>query len=240
MNLPLLDRLHRTGPFLAAAVLIACALAGGISVTKAEGTDEYFQHCKNVIEEVPYRIGDWIGRDEEVQPAAAELLRPNKILQRRYINTTTGHSAVLMIVHCKDAIDMGGHYPPNCYPSNGWEKGPAAPDSIEVAGVRYNAMRYEFSKYAGGVPARIRVLNFFIVPSARGAIHPDMREVERAGEFKQRAGLGAGQVQIITTYDTPVMTDEDRRAVEEQFVRAVEPTIGAIGGGIRPSQGGHP
>jgi len=51
-----------------------------------------------------------------------------------------------MIVHCGDVRDMIGHYPPVCYPANGWKPGPSAPTGIQVNQEDATAYRYEFSR----------------------------------------------------------------------------------------------
>ena len=56
---------------------------------------------------------------DEVPPEAQELLRPNAIFSRRF--QRPGEIGVhVLVVHCSDARDMIGHYPPICYPSSGW------------------------------------------------------------------------------------------------------------------------
>src|SRR6185295_1872887 len=89
---------------------------------------EHKRQVADVIEQVPWNIPPWHGEPKgQIQPEAQRLLRLNAMLSRQY--TCTDRPTVhILLVHCGDARDMTGHYPPICYPSSGWiaedESGP--------------------------------------------------------------------------------------------------------------------
>ncbi|MDY7108295.1 MAG: exosortase-associated EpsI family protein, partial [Planctomycetota bacterium] len=83
------------------------------------------------MEGVPFFVGDWVGEDEAVPREAQKLLRPNAILSRRY-RRPGGTWLHLLVVHCSDARDMLGHYPPICYPSAGWVAIPPPDPDVHV------------------------------------------------------------------------------------------------------------
>ncbi len=197
------------------------------------GAPEYFERVAGAIERVPYRVGHWIGRDVEAQPAAVRLLRPNKLMQRRYTHDATGEDLNLLIVHCGDVRDMTGHYPPVCYPAHGWrqESGEPATEVIQLLGQLAHARVYRFDLTREGASRRMSVVNFFVLPGSGGPITPDMADLERATQRRDSATLGSAQVQILTGER---MSEDQRREVVAEFVRAVEPALREVARGVEP------
>lgn len=107
-----------------AAVLGLALLAGFTAYKQTYPTPQdarpHLEAVRNAIETVPQRFEGWQSQPVEVPADALDLLQPNKILSRRYIRPGTGHEVTLLIVHCRSARDLAGHYPPVCYPSAGW------------------------------------------------------------------------------------------------------------------------
>lgn len=168
------------------------------------------------INAMPEAMGEWtVIEKPEPPPSASQLLRPNAIAAKVLRNETSGKQATLIIVQCRDARDMAGHYPPNCYPAHGWQvKGePLAPESVSMSFGEHavgsdggnGAARepllipyqvYEF-KRAGGVirEKRIRIFSFFAIPG-RGLV-PDIKYVKEAAEDYRVRPYGAAQIQVI-------------------------------------------
>src|SRR5215204_3249848 len=113
-------------PLLSAAVL-AGIVAENRRYLKPADFEPYHVRAKSAIESLPNKAGDWVGGDNDDVPREAQiLLKPNKILSRRYTDTSVAslnrpRSVNLLIVQCKLASDMVGHFPPICYPSHGME-----------------------------------------------------------------------------------------------------------------------
>ncbi|TVQ61642.1 MAG: exosortase-associated EpsI family protein [Phycisphaerales bacterium] len=228
-----LPGVHAAAPFLALLALLGVLLIGGFQPRQIAGTDAYFLEVKTEIEAMPYRIGRWIGQDAEVQEAATMLLRPNKILQRRYVDPVTQQAVSVLVVHCGDARDMNGHYPPVCYPAHGWLMQRRAQASVPVGRSLLPAMRYEFTRpeEVGGSLNRdgMVVANLFVLPGLGGEVVLDMSAVERVARSAERSGLGAAQVQVITPASMP---DDERDEVHRAFFSALEPVIRTIRAGV--------
>ncbi len=224
-------RLNRLGPAVSAVILIAIAVFRGFTPVEAAGIDEYFDEVRETVERIPYRIGPWIGRDGTPSESAQRLLKPNKIMQRDYTDPSTGAQVSLLIVHCGDTRDMEGHWPPNCYPRAGWDLASRPEEeSFTLEGVTYPAMKYSFEKGTSVASrSRLEIVNFFVMPGEVRSIVAGMDDVNRASQRRTTAGLGAAQVQILLPAG---LSDEDKRAVVEEFTRAVEPTVRVIAQGV--------
>lgn len=226
----LLQRLNSFGPFVAFGLLVAIALFKGFVPAKTAGVDEYFEAVRISVERIPYRIGSWVGRDGVPSEAAQRLLKPNKIMHRDYIDPATGARVGLLVVHCGDVRDMLGHWPPNCYPANGWVEQGREDATFMMGGLTMPAKDYSFVRGADSLTrTHQRIFNFFVLPESDRDIVANMDEVTRASQRRLAAGLGAAQVQILTPQS---MTDAERAAVVEQFIRAIEPTIQTIAQGV--------
>lgn len=162
---------------------------------------------------LPYTIGPWMGVDVDVPPAAAAMLHPNAILSRRYTRLPGGPSLHLVIIHCSDARDMLGHYPPVCYPAAGWsprDGGDAITLTVADAAVR--ARVYEFSRRIDvGREIGVRIVSFFVLPD--GSIAADMDALRAQSERLAFAARGAAQVQVVAAADEPI--DVVVRAAED-------------------------
>jgi len=230
-------RAHAASPWAALALLVACLFVGGFQPRRIAGTEAYFEEVKAEIETIPYRIGRWVGQDTAVQEAAQVLLRPNKILQRRYVDPLTQQWVTLLIVHCGDARDMNGHYPPVCYPGHGWVLSRRQTIDLEVGRSSVAAMRYEFMRPdetgLGLSSDSMVIANLFVLPGVDGEAVLDMSAVERVARSAERAGLGAAQVQVITDASMP---EDEREDVHRAFFSALEPVIRSIRAGVQGSE----
>src|SRR5215813_5782530 len=168
-------RFHFPLPLVAPAVSLA--LLGGIVTEhrrylKQEDFEPYHACAKAAIESLPLMIGSWNGfdADEEVPREAQVLLKPNRILMRRYTDTSVAsvnraRQVSLLIVQCKLSGDMVGHFPPICYPSHGYELVSSAPRDWQVGELCIPGIEYHFVKTNEGRPERTIIYNFFVVPT---------------------------------------------------------------------------
>jgi len=166
---------------------------------------------------MPYRIGMWAGRDADVPEAAVRLLRPNAMISRRFTNLERGLTIDFTIVHCGDARDMLGHYPPVCYPSAGWVADAsieAQPSSrsvresgasiarLSVAGRPTDVHHYHFSRIRDyGETVRVQIFNFFVLPS--GEITYDIGDVSRRTNWLGASVHGVAQIQLLMSASVP-------------------------------------
>ena len=215
----------RFAPAASAAVLGLMWVVRGVSVGPAPDTVAYFAEVAASIDSLPYKVGDWVGMDVEVQPAAVRLLNPNKLLQRRYRNAETGQSVQVLVVHCGDTRDMLGHFPPVCYPAHGWAQLDAQPARVRITQTDTPAMTYRFKRSLGENETEMVVTNFFVLPGTAELTAPDMNALNTAAQSLAASALGSGQVQIVTD---PTLTDKQRAEIVDGFLMALEPAIRAM------------
>lgn len=238
------SRLSRIAPALSAAILLALLATGGVDAHRHQGIEPYMASVRIAIENIPVAIGSAVGTNVEPTRAATDLLSPNKILQRRYLDPATGRGMSLLVVHCGDVRDMLGHFPPVCYPAHGWQPAQNRSTTIEIAGTSALAHVYEFVRTDDLIERRMTILNFFILPGSPGSsrggtasegagdgvtvgqIAADMRAVERVARLRGVAGLGVAQVQIVMD-GTPGVDEQTRIAGE--VLPVLEPLVRAIG-----------
>lgn len=227
-----MHRWMRGLPPVVSAIVLAIAAAGNIR--PAESGAEAAAHLERVaavIDAAPYRIGRWIGRDVEPTQAATNLLRPNRILQRTYTDPDDGSWFSVLIVHCRDARDMLGHYPPNCYPASGWAEAGARDVSWEGSGVSAAPARaYEFRRRRGVERDGLVILGLFATPFGATRLGPGLELVDEASRSRVDTAWGVGQVQVITTD----AADEAERAEMWAAARtALAPVLDAMTRGAR-------
>ncbi len=222
--------LGRIAPFACIAVLASLMLAGGLQARTPAGADAYRARVRHAIEAIPYKIGPAVGSDVEPTRAAQLLLTPNKIFQRRYTDPSTGWAQSLMIVHCNDARDMRGHYPPNCYPAHGWNAESAETVGITLETQQADAMRYTFTRRDDLIDRRMTVLDFFVIPEGGGSVFADMKKMGRTARSSDVGGLGVAQVQIVFDEDS---SPEWRERMVRESLAAIAPAIRVIGEGVR-------
>ena len=214
--------------YAATAVVLLALLADRTMLRMAPAeTDAYHATVREAIEALPAAIGSWAGTDTPVPEAAVRMLHPNIILSRRYENLdmSKNESVTLLIVHVRDARDVLGHYPPVCYPGQGWKTQQAAPIDWSVADMTIRGTGYEFGRDRLEGASRLYVDNFLIL--AGGETCRDMDGVELAAQDRSRKFFGAGQVQLV--YDGRT-TPQRRREISEEFLKSTEPALRAIAG----------
>lgn len=211
---------------LPAAVTLALMLTMRfVSFAPAEVGDAkaYHERAREAAFTIPQEVGHWTGADIEIPEAAVALLKPNVLIGRSYTNTETGRGFSLLLVQCGDARDMEGHFPPNCYPGNGWELTESEPFEIAAADRDVTGRSYFFDRSLRGLPEKLTVMNVIMLPT--GAFGEGMTEVRRlAGTYRDRF-YGAGQLQFVFNGEWP---QADRRAVVEEFLLALDPVMSVI------------
>src|SRR3954451_9534907 len=115
-------------PVLSAGLLMGLAMEKRKYLRADDPVFEgYHRSAKTAIDSLPFDIGSFHGLDtaSDIPKEATTLLKPNKILNRRYTDVSVEglgtRVANLLIVQCKQSGDMLGHFPPNCYPYSGHE-----------------------------------------------------------------------------------------------------------------------
>lgn len=223
--------------------MMACTLLAGMVAEqrthiKPADVEPYHARARAAIEAVPYVIGYWTGKDDDIPPAAQKLLRPNAILSRTYIDTQPSargpRVASLLIVQCRDSRDMVGHYPPICYRAQGRtpEAFAGCMDSPEkgvnrdwrVGDTIIPGVEYRFLHRRQGQFWRTTVYNFFIVPG-KGIVR-DMQGVVDAAEDYQQRYYGAAQFQLV--FSGLASDDLSQAEHDEIFATLMAPNLSLI------------
>ena len=214
----------------ASALLLLGAAAYGLTLPGPGDAAPYHDAVVEAAADTPMTIGDWEGRDIDLPEEAVVLLRPNVMFNRAFSNPVAREWASFLVVQVRDSRDLLGHWPPVCYPSNGWTITDTQPrtwtlgtgaDAVAVPG-----RRTTMEKRIDGKLIR-QVCDFFLV-LPRGGFVPDMQSVtDAAGRYDQRF-FGAAQVQVITPAR---LTDDRRDAVTRELVGAHRPLLRALRGG---------
>jgi hypothetical protein len=186
----------------------------------------FHEACTRAIDQFPYVIaspdGTWKGWEVQQPDSAIKLLKPLRIVSRNYARTRNDgiyEEAALLLVDCPDARDLQGHYPPNCYPSQG-EKPVYASEAAHEAKqfgrertwhlphMDVHGMEYRFSADGGGESDVDKIVyNFFVIPRVPGfgvthkdldgVICKDITGVYISGQDYQRHFFGASEFQLV-------------------------------------------
>lgn len=228
-------RLAEAAPVLALAALLTMPLLLRREVDDAKLVLARNAVVQQAVNAVPYRLGDWVGEDVEVPASAVEILRPNAVLSRRFNRLGGGTSVHLLVIHCSDARDMQGHYPPICYPANGWirtdETGVGDTCSLRIGGESVELRIYNFRQLdAMGGERRLRVYNYFLLPGARTTV--DLSIVNRLVERSVFSVRGVAQVQLVLNGEEDL--EEGEHAVEELLNEAMSHLTALSQGEMKP------
>lgn len=167
--------------------------------------------------------GQWVGKDVPLPPSAIQLLKPNVTISRSFTNTRTHENVSFLVVQCKDARDLQGHYPPICYPASGWSFAAQREYVWPVEDLEFHVAVYDYEFQSPTGMQKITVVNYLLLPE--GSIVSDMDHVfELASDYVHRF-YGAAQVQLVTNTR---MSPERRREVFTQITRAHLPLIRQI------------
>ena len=216
-------------PPVLALLLLAAAMGEATRRVKPSDADveAFHRRARAELESIPKVIQNgqttWYGADMEVPQSAVNLLNPNMIISRQYLEnrpgTSVSRSAQLLIVQCRDAGDMQGHYPPNCYPSQGWTMLSSQPrdwalpgrqtEQGLVSGMKISGMEYKFTQ-SFGVDANSQIVyNFFLIPGSKDETLRDINAVYKVGQDYQRRYFGATEVQLLVSPDLPEADRDD-------------------------------
>jgi hypothetical protein len=205
--------------------LLAGVFVNGLGHASPEAAQAYHARVREVAALIPMSLGKWHGTDSPVPAEATNLLKPNVMISRYFESADA--AARLLVVQSSDARDMGGHYPPNCYPNSGWRQS-AEPRHTEIAvgDMVIPVAEYSYASGAFGDGRNRRILDFFVLHPV-GAVR-DQRYVRDQSEDYRLRHYGAAQFQVIIDGDGADVSERERTFVEllEEFL----PRIRAIQG----------
>jgi Protein of unknown function (DUF3485) len=214
--------------FRLAAVALLGLIAGQriLADQRSPGLQAYHDRVKQSAALVPGHIGPWVAQDVPVLARAVKLLQPNIMISRQYTNVENGQTAGLLAVHCPDAHDMVGHYPPRCYPADGWDLESQRQITWQFDGKTMEAMEYKLTLPAPSPDEpthTIIVDNFLMRP---GSVLRDMDSLSNSIMGARGQAAGAGQMQIYFFDST--LDEAQRAAIFQELVDGYHPVIQAI------------
>tara|TARA_A100001391_G_C5059014_1_gene275527 strand:+ start:1125 stop:1817 length:693 start_codon:yes stop_codon:yes gene_type:complete len=189
----------------------------------SERVDGYHERIAQILNEIPIEFDGWVGQQVPLPQSAIQLLDPNALVARHFINQEKGVSATLLVVQCRDARDMAGHYPPQCYPASGWLKSKENPVSLYTLNDGPEVRVYGFERVAGQMEAQVTIYSLFALPT--GELTWSMDDVRRLSADYRYRQFGAAQVQILIDGDVPA--DQHDWILNEMFEVAM-PSINAV------------
>ncbi len=203
--------------------LLALVAIGVVRIdpSDAQAIDAYHEQIVEVVERIPWKFEGWTSREVPLPQSATSLLNPNAIIAREYVNAERGVVATLLIVQCRDSRDMGGHYPPVCYPSNGWLKDSDTPNGGRVDGQDLRV--YEFSRVVGKADRSMTIYSLFALPT--GMLTGAMKDVRQLSANYDYRKYGAAQLQVLINGTIPL---EEHQWILEDMYRLAKPTLDAV------------
>lgn len=224
------------------APLVAVLMLSGIgyynsTLPTPDDVTEYHRKIAELVTEIPREIEadgqHWIGKDSPVQPAAIQILKPNIIISRQYIDQNNDSRGFgLLLVHCRDARDMQGHYPPVCYPNNGMKEIERNKITFPLMGKDVAGMEYLFRQELPGQIHDKWVINLILLPDGTFA-RTNGELIKQAADYLNRF-YGAAQVQFTFDKNLRMQWEEhEREEVIEFFAHYLEPVLLSIGSSKR-------
>lgn len=212
---------------LAAVALLGIVAADRLMANyRTPAVQAYHENIKASGAKVPGHVGPWVGEDVPVLARAVKLLSPNIMISRKYTNVENGLNAGFLAVHCPDAHDMVGHYPPRCYPADGWNLVSKREIKWQLGDKTLDAMEYSFvlPPATPGQPTHtITIENFLMRP---GMVLKDMDDLSSSIMGARGQAAGAGQIQVYF-YDNR-LTEKQRVAAFQEIANGYRPVIEAI------------
>lgn len=215
--------LKLTSPLIALLLVATIGIARMSREDVPQGAEGYHERVREAAQFLPYRVGTWVGVDADLRRDAVQILDPNVALSRTYRNVETGRTGSLVIVHCSDARSLLGHYPPACYPTQGWTAQGSSIKTIPAAALTVQAREYMFRSDRLGDSGTLCVLHFTVLPS--GEIMPDMRLLEQSARDKRTKLFGGASVQLIVDAE---LSEEERDEIYRVLVSAAADWIKTV------------
>jgi len=218
----------------ATAIVVTALLLGGMTAEQMSrrrpgDAEPYHRQVRRFVEHFPVRVGRWSSVDITLPAGALKLLKPNAVLSRRYTDTQTGRAFSLLVIQCRDARDLAGHYPLNCYPASGWSLSRMDGHDWSVDGRTWPGMWYCFEQAIVGQTQVLHVANLLVLPDGR--LTRSMGDVYDLAADYTRRFYGAAQVQFV--FSGP-WSQDDRDQTVALFLKELAPVIDQIRMGVTP------
>lgn len=235
-----------------ALVLLFAIWAHQGDYAEVDAFGDYHARCRTAIAALPTHVGHWMGREVPLPQPALDLLDPNALRNLRFTDYSPqglrgpDRRVSLMIVQCKLARDMQGHYPPRCYPAQGARQLGAEPRNwivrdqegeMTIQGMEYQFLEPDRSSgrdlpsgllaSEGYTLGRRRVVLSFLIVPGRGVFR-DMEQLNDAAEDYQQRHRGAAQVQVVFDPSWALPDRGERDAIAIELLSAALPVLRVI------------
>ncbi len=211
---------------LCTLVLIGAVFGHSLTLPGPEDAQAYHQRVSAVAEDLPLSFDGWTAEPLPMQPGSMELLKPNVALRMRVSHPDYDQPMEFLIVQCRDARDLAGHYPPNCYPQvNGYIQLDAEPRNWHAGDIDVPGTEYRFA--VNDLPAAPEryVLHVMLLPD--GTFARDIDAIYKAGADYLRRHHGAAQCQLFIRDASVTRAERDRAFIA--VLTAYADLIRAIG-----------
>jgi hypothetical protein len=236
-----------SAPVLTAGLLMGAAYFEREWPERASA-EPYHAAAAKAVAAIPMHIGPWIGTEIPPQPAVIQVLRPNAIRNIQFIDPgpaalgRPSQKVALSVVQTQRAVDMLGHFPPNCYKGLGDEmthvrlrqwfiRLPAGQTGAKNARTLFiPGTEYHFDRVINGKTHRRIVYNFMVAPKA--GVLPDMNRLEEAAEDYEQRYFGAAQFQVVFGSLAGLeLSEADRDEIFSTLMRECSDTIEVLKSG---------
>jgi hypothetical protein len=229
-------RLLLTGPVLCGLMLAGIAIDHRADKSEAD-YEAFHLRAADAVGNIPLTIGAWAGREEPLSPEELRVLKPNAyrciaFTDTRPVSGQPARRVLFLLTQCRQAGNMEGHYPPNCYPSRGYAAVDGPGDGVGTertwtAGNRtLTGVEYFFERRIQGRVNRTAVYNFMVLPEK--GVRPDMESVNASAEDYQQRYYGAAQFQLVFGGPLALATPEARAERDAIFSELIGPCSNVI------------
>ncbi|MGI9014873.1 MAG: exosortase-associated EpsI family protein [Phycisphaerales bacterium] len=223
-----MNRVHEIGPFLAIALILMLPLGFPAGSANDAAAEVHNAQIREAFTEVAWQIARWRGDVVPLPASTDATLNPNAILSRRYREIGTGIEATLVVVHCGDARDILGHWPPVCYPANGFQLTGQQALTVECdigLADEFTVNRFDFYRpREWGDTLDVNVFNFFVKPD--GSTTADYQSITNLAGSAGRSAMGIAQVQIVITH---AMSAAEETRTLTQLLSGIKPLLLRLG-----------
>ncbi|MBI1335769.1 MAG: exosortase-associated EpsI family protein [Phycisphaera sp.] len=207
IHLPL-QHLDRASPWVCLAVLVGL---GAVTLNRPGqlAAAAYHKRVQLSAQHLPTQLEGW--RCVELPIAAEELdiLKPNVMVRRAFVDSVTGRAFELTVVQCPDARHIEGHSPLICFIANGWTQRQTQTVRAQADLPAYT--RYRFDRTFEGQYESLVVLNFVLLPD--GTTSSDARGANAVASSLHDRWLGAAQYMLV--FDDQLSEDVQQRALAQ-------------------------
>jgi hypothetical protein len=205
-------------------LLLLGAGAERLHLAPSPDVTEYHREVRDAASRIPLQFGQWTGTDVPLDYDVNRMLHPNVMICRDYVEAGTGRQMWLLLVQCEDAIGLGGHYPPNCYPNIGYTLTSTEPRTWHSGPLTVSGADFTFSRDGADPSSAITVATFLELPD--GTTTSEMEPIYIAGADIHRRYYGAAEAQFLFAADVP-RTRRDQ--IISEFLSEMRATVQAIG-----------